>query len=151
MVGILIIAITFYFAKDMIRKNKLVMKKLEEQKQQLEKGKQAILTWQALTSEIENLTKNLFSKDTTALKAFVEHEAQVTGININSFSPSNKEKDFYWESGIIIRGNSDSYRDITKFLNNLEARNVGTESLHIKGEKDKRIIDIVLKSFVLNE
>jgi hypothetical protein len=149
--GAIIILITISVAKDIKQKHQLAMKKLGVKKQELAKGKESVLKWQVITSEIDKLAKNFFSKDTSQFRTFVEQQAKIAGININSISPANKEKDFYWESTVNIKGNCAAYANITKFLSSLESKNINVESLHIKAAAKKRTIDAVLKAFVMKK
>lgn len=149
--GIIIIVMVVFVTKDMIAKHKLIMKKLEVKRAELEKGKELIAKWQGVAKEIDTLTRGFFSKDPTLFKTFVEQQAKAANISVNSLSPLNKQKDFYLESTITIKGYSDAYANVAKFIQILESKNINTETLHVKADAKKRNIDIVLKAFIMSE
>lgn len=151
--GLIIIVIFGLIMKNMWEKHTAVIKKLEAQRLELEKGKELVTKWTAVTRQIDTLTKT-FIKDTTAFKTLVEDQAKTSRINVNSLIPSKKEKDLYVEATINIKGYSNSYTDVVKFVKALEEKNIITDSLRIKADRedrDKRNIDVNFKSSVIND
>lgn len=150
--GVVVVIIIILISKDMLEKHSLAMKKLEEQRQELERGKISIKKWQGLAVNIDTIKKNFFAKDTALFKTFVEQQVQAANISVNLLTPSKKQKDFYFDVAINIKGYTETYTNVVKFIKGLESKNITVESLRIVPDAQKRkLIEIVLRSYVIDE
>lgn len=147
---IIIVAFTFT-AKTLWKKYTLELATLKAKMEALEKGKETIEQWNALSVQYDKVAKDFFAKDESLFKKFVEQKTKSSGINVNYLSPSRKSAGFYTEVSFALRASSDSYSNILNFVKALEERKIIIESLRVRNSGNKRSADITVKSFILED
>ncbi|UCD15863.1 MAG: hypothetical protein JSV34_02090, partial [Candidatus Omnitrophota bacterium] len=118
------------------------------EKKQIEDRKKLIKKWQDITKRNEKLEEGFFKKDTLIFKRFIEEKSKEAAINLDYLSPSHIDRQFYWESKIVLKVTS-PYKNIVDFIRYLEDRNIKVEELEIKDTSVGRKADMVISAITL--
>jgi len=150
---IVVILVFVFLMKKMVEKNSLVMKDLEAQKSELEKGRELISKWQAADRQIQEASRAFF-KDSSSFRSLVEESAQKSNITVESLTPAKQEKDLYTEATINLKGIAKRYSQITDFITSIEGASIMADNLKVKRDTEGKQgidMDVTLKVFIIRD
>lgn len=126
------------------------IQEIKVERDNLEKNRALSLQWEKTEKDYEKLKNKFFRTDIAGLKRFVEEKAKAAAMDLEYFSPSYNEQQFYWDTTMEMRSIA-AYKEVVNFVKLLEEENIKVTRLSVMDSLEGRKLTLTLRGIILKD